>query len=239
MVGIVAEGATDVVVIEEYLSAWLGRQHDPIGLEVRPVQPLLDATSGQFGDGGWTLVKAWCEDNSAAIRALGLFSQLFEGDQPLDILIVQLDGDRINEYTEIYPDIAVPDNADAGVRGTIIEAVLERWLWGSVQQRAADVNQGRHCLVASIRALEAWLIAGLDPSIPNPEEIEDPEMELMRVEPGLDTKAVGGVTRLKKNVLAWQELAQRSRGALPHIYTACPHFGTFLDYVDAVIELRR
>ena len=222
--------------MEEYLAAWLAGRDEAVGLEVRPVQPELDATSSQFGDGGWTRVKTWCEDNSAGLRSLGLFSSLFEGERPLDFLIVQLDGDRIDEYTAFYPDIVVPINADAHARGAIVEEVLHRWLWNTAQRRAADGDQGRHCLVASIRSTEAWLVAGLDPSIPQPEEIEYPEIELMRVEPGLDTKRVAGVVRLKKNVRAWRQLARKTCVALPHICAACTHFGAFLAYVDQVVE---
>ena len=239
VVGIVAEGATDIVVIEEYLSAWLTKHDDSIVLEVRPVQPSIDATSGRFGDGGWTLVKAWCEDNPAALRTMELFSPLFEGERPLDFLIVQLDGDRVEDYTKFYPDITIEANPDASARGAIIEEVLGRWLWSSVPQRTADPNQSRHCLVATVRALETWLVAGLNPSVLEPEEIEDPELELMTIEPGLDTKLVGGVIKLKKHVQSWRDLARRTSRALPQIYVTCPHCGIFLAYVDALVERRQ
>ena len=238
VVGIVAEGSTDIAVLEEYLSAWVTRHGASIRVEVRPVQPAIDATSGEFGGGGWTLVKTWCEEHSPSLRALDLFSPVFAGEQPLDFLIVQLDGDVIDEYTAFYPDITVPDKADAHERGRIIEQVLERWLWGSSERRAVDPSGTRHCLVASIRALEAWLVAGLDPSISDPEEIEDPEKELMRLEPELETKVVAGAIRLKKLAPTWRALAQRTCGALPHIVATCAHCGRFLTYVDALLEQR-
>ena len=236
VVGIVAEGSTDIAVLGEYLSAWVTRHGASIRVEVRPVQPAIDATSGEFGSGGWTLVKTWCEEHSPGLRALDLFAPVFDGEQPLDFLIVQLDGDVIDEYTAFYPDITVPDKADAHERGIIIEQVLERWLWGSSEQRAVDPIGTRHCLVASIRALEAWLVAGLDPSISDPEEIEDPEKELMRLKPELETKVVAGAIRLKKLAPTWRALAQRTCGALPHIVATCAHCGRFLTYVDALLE---
>ena len=236
VVGIVAEGPTDIVVIAEYLSEWLAGHHDAATLEVLPVQPEQDATSGRFGAGGWTWVRTWCDNNRTAVRARSWFLPLFEGARPLDVLIVQLDGDRIAEYAAAYPDIVVPSSADATVRGSIVEAVLERWLWGGSSERSADPNQGRHCLVAAVRATEAWLVAGLDPSIAEPEEIEEPEQELMRLAPTLRTKRVRGVRRLKKYPPAWQNLAKQTRSQLSHIGVACPHCGKLLAYIDKLIE---
>ena len=239
VVGIVAEGSTDIVVLEQYLSECVARQDASITVEVVPVQPTVDATSGRFGDGGWTRVKEWCEEYSTEDSAQHLFSPVLEGEQALDFLIVQLDGDAIDMYTADCPDITVPDAADAQERGQIVEQVLERWLWGSNEQRAKDPVEELHCLVASIRTLEAWLIAGLDASIEDPEELEDPERELMNLVPELETKIVAGVTRLKKMTSTWQGLAERTREALPHIRATCAQCAKFLMYVEARLERRR
>ena len=134
VVGIVAEGSTDIAVLGEYLSAWVAR-HESVTLEVRPVQPTIDATSGEAGDGGWGAVKTWCEQHSPGFRALDLFSPLLEGEQPLDALIVQLDGDIVEEYTRFYPDITLSNAPDAHERAQVVELVLERWLWGSSERR--------------------------------------------------------------------------------------------------------
>ncbi|MDE0006113.1 MAG: hypothetical protein OXQ29_25770 [Rhodospirillaceae bacterium] len=231
VVGIVAEGSTDIVVIQEYLSSWMNRHGEDVSVEIVALQPQLDATSGRYGDGGWTFVKTWCEDNPAHLRSLE-FAPLFEGDAPMDFLIVQLDGDRIDDYTRDHPDISLAGNLDARRRGQIVEEVLKRWLWGPDPRRAADPNEARHCLVATVRSLETWLVAGLDTSVVDPEEIEDPELELMKLEPRLDTKVVGGVTRLKKNRPSWEGLAKRTTGSLEHIRTSCYHCGKLLAYAD-------
>ena len=236
VVGIVAEGPTDIVVITEYLHAWLARHHEAPALEVRPVQPEQDATSGLFGGGGWTVVKKWCENNPAAVRALSLFQPLFEGERPLDVLMVQLDGDRVAEYSRFYPDIIVPTNANAAERGVIIEEVLERWLWGGSSRRTADPNQGHHCLVAAVRATETWLVAGLDPSLAKPEEIAEPELALMRLAPTLRTKCVGDVRRLNKYPPVWRMLAKQTGKQLPHIRMVCPHCGKLLTYFDKLVR---
>ena len=138
IVGIVAEGPTDVVILEEFLSERLKNTGVSAPLEIRPLQPAVDATSGAFEDGGWTWVRAWCANNPPEHRAVDLFQPLFEGDRPLDILIVQVDGDAVGKYAKPYPHIPVPMNPDARARGQIVEAVLEEWLWGGSQGRGLD-----------------------------------------------------------------------------------------------------
>lgn len=231
VVGIVAEGSTDIVVIQEYLSSWMNRHGEDVSVEIVTLQPQLDATSGQYGDGGWTFVKTWCEDNPAQMRSFE-FAPLFEGDAPMDFLIVQLDGDRIEKYAKDHPDISLAGNLDARRRGQIVEEILKRWLWGSNQGRAADPREARHCLVATVRSLETWLVAGLDTSIVDPEEIEDPDSALMKLAPELDTKVVRGVTKLKKKWPSWKKLAQRTTASLEHIGRSCYHCGKLLAYAD-------
>ena len=232
VVGVVAEGPTDVVVIDEYLSTWIRELDDSATLKVRPLQPAVDATSGRFGAGGWTWVKAWCERSPSEVRTTDLFEPLFEGQPPVDVLVVQLDGDVVGDYAATYADITVPQNPDAAARGIIVARVLERWLWNSTDRRHADPHGGRHCLVATVRALETWLVAGLDPSIPEPEEIENPEQELMNIEPGLPTRR----GRLRKNRERWRSLAQKTRTRLAHIKAVCPHCEQFLSYFETAIE---
>lgn len=222
------------MVLHEYLSTWIQGLDDSVTLKVRPLQPAVDATSGRLGDGGWTLVKAWCENNPLEARATDLFEPLFEGQPPVDVLLVQLDGDVIGDYTAAYTDISVPQNPDAAARGTIVELILERWLWSSTERRHADPHAERHCLVATVRALETWIVAGLDPSIPEPEEIENPERELLNLEPGLPTKD----GRLRKNRERWWRLARKTRTQLEHIKAVCPHCKQFLSYFEAAISQR-
>ena len=72
---------------------------------------------------------------------------------------------------------------------------------------SADPHEDSHCLVATVRALETWIVAGLDPSIPEPEEIEDPQQELMNL----------GHGRVRKNRRRWRSLAQQTQAELEHI----------------------
>ena len=223
------------MVLDEYLKTWIQGLDDSATLEVRPLQPAVDATSGRLGDGGWTLVKAWCENNPPEARAPDLFDEpLFEGEPPVNVLLVQLDGDVIGDYTAAYTDITVPQNLDAAARGRIVQSILERWLWSSTERRHADPYAERHCLVATVRALETWIVAGLDPSIPEPEDIENPEQELLNLEPGLPTRH----GRVRKNRRRWRSLAQRTRAELEHIKAVCPHCDQFLSYFEVAISQR-
>ena len=71
---------------------------------------------------------------------------------------------------------------------------------------------------------------------PEPEEIENPERELMRLEPGLRTKRDGHVRRLRKNRQEWLTLAERTRTELDHIQSVCPHCEQFLSYFETAID---
>lgn len=239
IIGVVAEGGTDIAVLKKYLSAWLQRHGDTGDLKVKAVQPKIDATTGLYENGGWTYVKAWCQRHPALVRARLLFEPIFKGDQRIDWLIVQLDADELEEYAGSHRDIAVPQGADARGRAAVVKEIQERWLWGSTENRNADPNERRHCLVVSVRALEAWLVAGLDPGIADPEELENPEQELKRLKPSLKMKVVRGVNRLKKDVITWEALAEETSNELAHIGTVCPHCGELLTYADAAAQERR
>ena len=239
IVGIVAEGPTDVVILEEYLSERLKSGGVSVPLEIRPLQPAVDATSGTFEDGGWTWVKTWCRNNPPEHRAVDLFQPLFEGDRPLDVLLVQVDGDVVDEYAKPYPHIPVPMNPDASTRGQIVEAILEEWLWGGSQRRGHDPDASKHCLVATVRTSETWIVAGMDRSIQNPEEL-DPEVELMRIAPpGLRIRTRRGRRRLVKKPDVWRMLVQQTLEQLPHIASVCPHCEKFLQCVEVLAKGHR
>ena len=238
IVGVVAEGPTDVVILEEYLSEWLTSTGISVPLQIRPLQPAVDATSGTFGDGGWARVRAWCENNPPKDRAADLFQPLFERDQPVDVLLVQMDGDAIYEYTTPHPHIQVPMNPDAPARGQIVEAVLEEWLWGGSKRRGQDPYARKHCLVATVQASETWIVAGMDQSIRNPEEL-NPEDELMRIAPpGVRSRTRRGRKRLVKKPDIWRKLARQTRQYLPHIVSVCPHCERFLQCMEAMAKRR-
>ena len=130
-------------------------------------------------------------------------------------------------------------NPDAPARGQIVEAVLEEWLWGGSQRRGHDPDGSKHCLVATVRASETWIVAGLDRSIRNPEDL-DPEVELMRIVPsGLRTRTRRGRRRLVKKPNVWRKLVRQTRQQLPHIVSVCPHCEKFLQCVEALAKSRR
>ena len=231
IIGVVAEGPTDVVTLEVYLEEWFRRYCPNIPLQIRPLQPEIDETSGNFSDGGWTWVKTWCENNPAEDRAAQFLQPLFESQKPCDILLIILDGDVIGEYTREYPDIQLPCNPDAGARGSVVEEVLIRWLWGSNEAREQDLHANQYCLGKAVQALETWLIAGLDQGIAEPEEVT-PESALLNLVPKLQTRSRRGRRRLVKTTKQWRTLAECAKGGVDHVRASCPHFHDLLECIE-------
>lgn len=80
-VGIVCEGRTDFILLEQVVLAVLGPS------EVRPLQPMRDTLEpSRWTEAGWTKVKLWCERGADTID-----DELEIG--ALDLLILQIDGD--------------------------------------------------------------------------------------------------------------------------------------------------
>ena len=231
IIGVVAEGPTDVVTLEVFLTEWFNRNLQGNNFEIRPLQPSIDSTSGVFSDGGWTWVKAWCENNPPRERAELYFQPLFDGESPCDVLLVVLDGDVVDEYVRDYPEMNLPRILSSNSRARIVEEVLVRWLWGSMEGLQEDEFAPRYCLGKAIQALETWFIAGLDQSIFEPEEVA-PEQILLQLVPGLKTKMRGGRRRLTKTTKAWRVLAEDTRSEMVHIFDTCPHFRELIECIE-------
>lgn len=83
-IGLIAEGPTDHVVLENIL---IGHFDDyDMSQYIRYLQPLRDATDAAGSKGGWTRVLEYCRST--------LFRDAFEEN---DFLIIQIDSDRLNE----------------------------------------------------------------------------------------------------------------------------------------------
>lgn len=232
IIGVIAEGPTDVVTLEVYLEEWFRRHFPRIPLQIRSLQPEIDATSGNFSDGGWTWVKTWCENNSSEDRTALYLQPVFENEQPCDILLILLDGDVVDEYTREYPDIQLPPILNAEARGLVVEEVLTRWLWGSYAAREQDLHANQQCLGKAVQALETWFVAGLDQDIEEPEEVT-PDSTLLDLVPSLPTRTRGGRSRLRKTTKRWRRLAECTKGNVDHIRGSCPHFRDLLDCIEA------
>lgn len=81
-VGVVCEGRTDFILLEQVALAVFGP------CVVDPLQPLRDQLDPhQWDRAGWTQVRAWCEGRSAD----GIADEMALG--AIDALVVQVDGD--------------------------------------------------------------------------------------------------------------------------------------------------
>ncbi|MGD9738967.1 MAG: hypothetical protein AB7O56_03335 [Bauldia sp.] len=169
VVGVVSEGPTDFVVLQYILSTFAQFRGDEI--ELRRIQPHIDATSGRRSEGGWTQVYQWCVRNPPPARAF-LFQSgsLFEGgDDPLDFLIVHMDTD-IAEHI-LYGRYPLPQqgaqahNLSSNVgRGAFVNDTIALWL-----DLSNDGNAARCLPAPAVECAETWLVAGLRRAPSNPE----------------------------------------------------------------------
>ena len=231
IVGIVAEGKSDYLVLRRYIEEWAAGYLPDGSITIIPYQPTLDATSDKWGKGGWTLVKVWCENNPPVSRQNQIFEPLFRHEKACDFLVVQLDGDIVGTLIDATPGVAPPVSLDKAGRAEAVNSVLDRWLWPDDASRTVEHSSERHINLPTIRAIEAWIIAGLDTAIADPEE-EDASAVLMGLRPDL-TVSVDGGSRLKKKSKSWKKLAEDTAKNLNHIRVKCDQCGVFLRKLES------
>ena len=90
-----------------------------------------------------------------------------------------------------------------------------------------EPHYDQHLKLPSVRNLEAWLVAGLDPSILDPEDI-DSAATLLALRPEL-AKTKNGRQVLDKSAKKWAQLANETAEHLTHISQVCVHLGDFFD----------
>lgn len=233
IIGVVAEGKTDFVVLDSFIRSWWDTLGTDENLELRPLQPYLDATSGEWGDGGWTFVKAWCEDNPPEVRANQIFQPLFAHETPCDVLLVHLDGDVIDHFIRATPDVLpLSETPDKLERAEKVVEVLNKWLWENEDQTTDEYYHFRHINAPAVQATEAWLISGLDHSIGDPEEV-DTEVELLRIKPSLKYMKKGK-PRVRKSERKWRTMSNNVSEHLPHIRTRCPSLNRLFCSIHAL-----
>ena len=158
LAAIVCEGPTDFIVLRELLYRLCPQIEDVIAL-----QPEGDETS--FDAGGWHLVQKWCQDNGPKLSS-------FLGHRygnPIDILLIQVDGD-------IAPSLGVPvqQRAAADIAREVCDQV-KSWLGHPPRALPPQV-----IITIPMEATESWLIAGLeDGSILNLERLAHPAGRLV------------------------------------------------------------
>ena len=153
---LVCEGQSDVPILRAILEKlWPG-------IEVRTLQPLLDATgkNATGAQAGWTAVRSWCAQND-----------LREIDDPLvgsrpDVLIVAID-----------VDIAL----EAGVvqRPTAARAYDARALCRAVRSWLSTPIPPSIIIALPAMAIETWVIAARYTNEKHPENIANPAQYLV------------------------------------------------------------
>lgn len=132
-VGIVCEGRTDFVLLEQVVLSVFGP------CEVDALQPLRDNLDpSKWQSGGWTLVRAWCDQRDAERIA----DDMAIGG--IDALVVHVDGDLCGR--ERLP-------AD---RHSLCTHIREAWLGGGPLPPGVVI-----CIPAM--ATDTWLAAALHP----------------------------------------------------------------------------
>ncbi|MGF7178284.1 hypothetical protein [Azospirillum doebereinerae] len=222
-IGLVAEGITDLIIIQEFISSYCKENATDVVLSFENLQPRFDRTSGG-NNGGWELVYKWCLNNPPGVRdgqffGGGLFDEGMSG-LTCDVIVVHLDADiceRIGDKSTIVP---VPVTAsDSRERGLYIYSTIEEWLWP-----VGSVSDNRHFPAPAVESTEAWLVAALSEDL-SPEEdrnilrrLLEVDAELRGVQPPANGKS------LKKSEKKYKKFVQIASPHIGKVVEKCPHF---------------
>ena len=134
-VGIVCEGRTDFILLEQVVLAVFGPS------DIRPLQPVRDALDPtRWSEAGWTQVRRWCEARGAG----GITDELEMGG--LDVIVLQVDGDLCGQQ-------GMPST-----RAALCDHIKAAWIGPPGPPNAVVI-----CIPAL--ATDAWLVAALDPGV--------------------------------------------------------------------------
>jgi len=201
-VGIVAEGKSEWLVLEEILQRVFAE------VEVERLHPDYTGFSGL--PTGWRGVKAWCLEYNSSFGALmrGIKSR------QLDLLIVHVDcsmADKLKAQRPCPPPAATADE--------LRRALTKQWL-------ATSELPSWLVLVTPSKTTDAWVVATLDPDskrLPNLECDFGIEDEL--VERGYLRRREG---RVKKPEDRYRPLAQRVGRQLERVRQRCSEADRFI-----------
>ncbi|AUX40568.1 uncharacterized protein SOCE26_019690 [Sorangium cellulosum] len=153
IIGIVCEGSSDFPVLEAVVEAALGDGH-----EVRYLRPETDAL---FRPGGWTAVKAWCEEHASWLSDFMTVGNI-------DLLIIHVDADVRRHVPELKKKKGEPTTQD-------LCDTIKGWL--KLRQSA----KGRRVLIViPAQATEAWLVAAQGGATPDLEKEAKPVTRLVQ-----------------------------------------------------------
>lgn len=222
-IGLVAEGITDQVVLENLVGAYFRTARPDVTLQFKNLQPSPDGTSGDK-EGGWELVYKWCLNNTPEIRRSQFFGGgLFADDMDAlecDLILVHLDADIcgvIGDKSHLPP---LADAATAEDKGVYLSNTIHLWLWPS-----GEAEDDRHYTAPAVESVETWLVAALSEDA-SPESNQTVLRRLVEIDFGLKGKEcppeAKKINKSKNNYIRVARKAAENVATLP---ARCPHFG--------------
>ena len=144
-IGFVVEGATDIAIIKQIITRFLGDQ------EFRSVQiqPIVSDAFDHLGlhGGGWKGVFRWCESNAVQ---LAVSNNTY--------VIIHLDAEVAQDKDKAIADLGLAANCPpASVACTNLRAHIKAKLGGSLPPNVV--------LCIPAQTLEAWIVAALHPDL--------------------------------------------------------------------------
>ncbi len=233
-IGVVAEGVTDQVVIEELVSAAV--EHADIALI--KVQPTVDRTS-MPGDqeGGWRQVYKWCLGYPPDLRRQMIFGGgLFATSEPdFQLLLVHLDADLCDDIEFIRQSPIDATNFDLKTsigRGGFIKETLKGWLWQDQTELLNDLNWT--VLAPAVEKTETWLVAAFEVA-DNPEEMINVDCELLKIYQKISGNRQRNQKAVRKKPEIYRKIAQVAKDNISSVTNNCPHFAEIIFDIEAAI----
>lgn len=239
---LVCEGPSDIEVLRAISLAVTNANGNSI--EIVPLSPQMDQTSGIFPPHGWTAVKSWCAGNreksvadvahlNAQLQTVALRKnwRTLIAASGADGLIIQLDTDIAEEIRDLPQDFV----ASGMTRRSYTEAAIFHWL----AVPASPVNS--LFLVLSTYSTETWILACHHPSDPifsdlqpnfSYEDLRDAENRL--IGKGLKSRKKNGKSRLDKSPQLYKNYAAQIVSALPDIRGRCQEADLYCSFLEGV-----
>ncbi len=146
----VAEGATDLAVLEAILSGYFG-DADGDFIQVEPLSPLLDASNKQQEGGGWTKVFHYCQSQP--------FQTAFQAH---DFIVIQIDTDCAHEWhfneRKLRLDFTPTKEMTVLEVMEIARTKFEILFKAAFGDEFLTENQSKIIYAISVSELECWLL---------------------------------------------------------------------------------
>jgi len=240
---LVCEGPTDIEILSSVSKALTNINGHSV--EIIPLSPQRDATSGQYPRHGWTEVRAWCQTNKrktaadvASINPL-LRSAILRKNWSFLVQASGADGVII----QIDTDIA----------GQIIDCPLGRFTTGNIVQRkifteTAILNWLSEpkspkgiFLILSSYSTETWIMACHSPAdsmftgLPVGFDYEDVhDVEARLITKGYAIKSKAGVPKLEKKTTLYAGYAKQIISSIVDVRSRCSTAHDFCTLIENV-----